>query len=243
MEDIDELMKEHGVNAMGSGYNWVPDFVYGGIDGAITTFAVVAGVVGAELSVPIILVLGFANLFADGFSMAVGKYSSDKSEQELYDKIKQSEYEHIKTNPEHETAEVREILEGYGFKGRDLSRAVKVVTSDDDAWVDLMMRNEFNMTEEHVDPLRGGVITFVSFVLIGFIPLCGYMLQPVFDFSVDQTFIMTVGMTLLALFVVGAVKSRFSVQHWFKSGLVTASLGGVAALISYFIGYFLKGLV
>ena len=62
---------------------YLPEFVYGGIDGSITTFAVVSGVVGASLNSSIILILGFANLFADGFSMAVSKYLSEKSEDDL----------------------------------------------------------------------------------------------------------------------------------------------------------------
>ena len=62
---------------------FLPQFVYGGIDGIITTFAIIAGVVGAQLSVTIILILGFANLLADGFSMAVSSYLSSESEHEL----------------------------------------------------------------------------------------------------------------------------------------------------------------
>ncbi|MBL4693781.1 VIT1/CCC1 transporter family protein [Candidatus Gracilibacteria bacterium] len=231
-----DVMESHGIK---DHYNWVPDFVYGGIDGAVTTFAVVAGVEGASLSLPIILVLGFANLFADGFSMAVGKYQSDKSEQELFDKIKRTEYEHLKSKPEHEREEIVEIMEGYGFKGKDLERAVEIICSNDDVWVDLMMRNEFNMTEEGVEPLKGGVITFVSFVTIGFIPLLGY----VFGIGGENAFAVTIGMTLFALFIVGTVKARFSVRHWFLSGLETASIGGVAAGIAYYVGYLLRGLM
>jgi len=237
-DDLKDVLADHGV---GNTYNWIPDFVYGGIDGAVTTFAVVAGVEGAELSVPIILILGFANLFADGFSMSAGKYQSDKAELELYEHIKKIEYRHLEEKKEHEREEVKEIMEGYGFKGKDLDRAVEVITSDPDAWVDLMMRNEFNMTQENVSPVKGAVATFVSFVLIGFIPLMGYVLRPVSGLSYDQTFIFTVVATLLALFVVGAVKSKFSVKHWFLSGLETAGVGGLAAAIAYLIGLWLKG--
>ena len=116
MEQVSAL-KSHGGKDK---YNWVSDFVYGGIDGAVTTFAVVAGVEGASLSTSIILILGFANLFADGFSMAVGKYSSDKADLEEFELIKNTEYKHLKEKPEHERDEIREIMEDYGFKGKDL---------------------------------------------------------------------------------------------------------------------------
>ena len=240
MDDKAEIMKSHGGK---NTYNWVPDFVYGGIDGAVTTFAVVAGVEGASLSVPIILVLGFANLFADGFSMSVGKYSSDKAELEEFERIKKIEYEHLKEKPEHEREEIEEIFEGFGFKGKDLKKATEIITSDDDVWVDMMMRHEFNMTIEGVNPLRGGVITFVSFVLIGFIPLLGYTFRPLLRLDEGETFVFTVAATLIALFIVGAVKSKFSVRHWFVSGLETAGIGGLAAAIAYGVGYALQGLV
>ena len=236
---IKEMMQEH---SGGDGYGWISDFVYGGIDGAVTTFAVVAGVEGASLSVPIILILGFANLFADGFSMSVGKYMSDKAELEQYEKIKQIEYRHIKEYEEIERDEVREILRTYNFKGEDLERATAIVTSDPDAWVDLMMRNEFNMTHENVEPIKGALVTFAAFLSIGFIPLVGYTFGPLFHLDPSRTFIFTCFSTLIGLFVVGAVKSRFSLQHWLTSGLQIMLMGGMAAALAYGVGFALRGL-
>lgn len=232
------LLREHE-----GGYHWLPDFVYGGIDGAVTTFAVVAGVEGAALSVPVILILGFANLFADGFSMAVGKYSSDRADLDQYEKVRQVEFRHLKSKRQHEIDEVREIMEGYGFKDKDLDRAVAVITSNPDVWVDLMMRNEFNMTRENVSPFKGAFATFISFLLIGFIPLVGYTFSPFFNLSDNGLFVMTAIFTLLALFIVGAVKSQFSMRNWFLSGMETLFIGGFAAAIAYLVGYLLRGLV
>jgi len=239
MSKLDQGKIEHNHS---DSYNWVADFVYGGIDGAVTTFAVVAGVQGADLSLPIILILGFANLFADGFSMAIGKYQSDKSAIEQYNHIRDIEYKHIIEKPAHEKAEVKDILTRYGFKGKDLTSAVNVITANPDAWVDLMMRNEFNMTQENVQPIKGGVVTFVSFLTIGFIPMIGYVFKDFFGTNSDQTFMLTVSFTLFGLFIVGAVKSKFSVRNWFLCGLETAFVGGFAATIAYLVGYFLKGL-
>jgi len=239
-------MDNHEEIVIGEGnlkYNWLPDFVYGGIDGAVTTFAVVAGVEGASLSVGIILVLGFANLLADGFSMAAGKYSSDKANQEQYESIRQVEFRHIEERREHEIQEVRDILALYGFKGEDKERATQVIISNPEAWVDLMMRNEFNMTMENVHPVKGGAATFASFLMIGSIPLLAYVFKPILDLSDSSTFTITVVATLLALFVVGMVKSRFSVKKWYWSGLETVFIGGLAAGIAYLVGFLLKGLV
>lgn len=223
-------------------YNWLPDFVYGGIDGAVTTFAVVAGVEGASLSVPIILILGFANLFADGFSMASSKYLSDKTNQEQYRKIYQRELKHIKKNISHKDKELDIIISNYGFKGKDLTSAKKVFQANPEALVDLIMRNEYSMTQENIDPKKGGAATFLSFLLIGFIPLTSYLVKPFLSMSYEQTFITTIIATLGALFVVGAIKSRFTDRHWTVSGLETVLIGGIAAGIAYAVGYFLRDL-
>ena len=233
-------VEEHDTS---QGYNWVADFVYAGIDGAVTTFAVVAGVQGASLAVPIIVILGFANLFGDGFSMSVGKYLSDKSNLERYEKIRQIEFRHLKEKTEHEKGEVVDIMRGYGFKGKDLERAVEIIISNPNVWVDLMMRNEFNMTSENVNPMKGALVTFLSFIVVGFIPLLGYTFKAFVDFSDNQMFYITAVMTLSALFLVGTVKSKFSMRNWFICGIETAFIGGMAATIAYFVGYFNKTLV
>jgi len=223
-------------------YNWLPDFVYGGIDGAVTTFAVVAGVEGAALSSGIILILGFANLLADGFSMATGKYLSDKAEKEHYEKIRNLEFQHLKERRDIEIQEIRDILSNYGFKGKDLDRATEIIISNPEGWVDLMMKNEFNMIYEKINPIKGAIATFTSFILIGLIPLMTYIFKPLLNLNEQKTFIITSISTIFALFIVGAVKSRFSIKHWAISGLEIASLGGIAALIAYSVGVTLKGL-
>ncbi len=239
MFDHEEINKLHEVKET---YSWIPDFVYGGIDGAVTTFAVVAGVKGADLSISTILILGFANLFADGLSMSIGKYLSDKAEIDEFNRIKKIEYDHLKTKRDHEINEVKEILENYNLSGETLENATKQIIKNDDAWVDLMMRNEFNMTLENVNPLKGGLATFVSFIFIGFIPLLGYVLNPFFGFGSNEIFIITCIFTLIALFIVGTIQSRFSTKNWFVAGLQTMSIGAVAAIVAYLVGYFLQGL-
>lgn len=239
MFDNEEVRKMHG---MSNGYNWLPDFVYGGIDGAVTTFAVVAGVEGANLSLGVLLILGFANLFADGFSMATGKYLSDKANREQYEKIRAIEYRHIKEKYDHERGEIVEIFESYGFKGKDLERATEIVVSNPDVWVEIMMKNEFNLSYEGIEPIKGAMATFWSFILVGFIPLLAYTFNPFFDFDPAQLFLMTSIFTLIALFIVGTVKSRFTMKNWFLSGVQTMFIGGLAAFIAYVVGYFLQTL-
>ena len=224
-------------------YNWLPDFVYGGIDGAVTTFAVVAGVVGAGLSTPIILILGFANLLGDGFSMATGKYLSDKAELDRMRFLRRIEERSIIEKPHEEKREVGEILKTFGFTGTELKRAKKVITQNPKAWVDLMMNHELNIIEENIEPVKGALATFSAFIFIGLIPLVGYVLQRFIAIDEKYLFFGTSCATIAALFFVGAIKSRFSDKSWVVTGTETAIVGGFAASIAYFVGFFLKNLM
>jgi len=107
---VEKLEHEHTTEAIAdriaaSNHNYIRDFIYGGIDGAVTTFAVVSGVSGAELSPTIVLILGFANLAADGFSMAASNYLGTRAEMDDYKRIEKIEYRHIEVAPEGEREE------------------------------------------------------------------------------------------------------------------------------------------
>lgn len=224
-------------------YSWIGDFVYGGIDGAVTTFAAVAGVAGAQLSVSIVLIMGFANLLADGVSMAVSKYSSDKAEKQRIQRIRRLEYKSIREKPEEETAEIEEILRDHGFTGKALESAVDVITHNKHAWVELMMKYEFNVAEEAIYPLRSAVTTFFAFNVVGLIPLLGYLFKPLLGLTDTEIFWLTCIFTMTALFFVGAVKARVTDEAWWKSGAKTLLAGGIAASLAYFVGYLLRDLV
>ena len=226
----------------GSSQNYLREFVYGGIDGAVTTFAVVAGAVGANLDISIILILGFANLLADGFSMSVGAYLSAKSEKENYLKHRAIEYWEVDNIPEKEREEIVEIYRAKGFEGELLEQVVDVIVSDRERWVDEMMKNELEMIPEVKSPFKIGLATLVSFILVGFIPLLVY----VYDFFRETTFDLffwTSVFTGLAFFVVGALKSFINRTSYIKSIFETLSLGFIAALVAYYVGSFLESLI
>ena len=128
--------------------NYLGEFVYGGIDGCVTTFAVVAGAVGAGLDSMVIIILGFANLFADGFAMSVGAFLSARTEIDNYNKHKQLEYWEIENMPDIERQEIRDIYQAKGFEGELLEKIVTVITDNKDRWVDVMMKEELEMIEE-----------------------------------------------------------------------------------------------
>lgn len=229
-------------NSESSKSSYLSDFVYGGIDGSVTTFAVVAGVVGASLSPSIVLILGFANLFADGFSMAVGNYLSTKSKREYIEKIRKAEEVSVRRIPGEEREEIREIFKEKGFSGRQLEDAVKIITGNKKIWVDTMMKDEFGILEEEKSPIRGALVTFIAFNLIGFIPLLAYVLSYLFLYLREQTFLLSIIFTSCAFFIVGSVKGKIVDKKWYLSGLETLLIGGTAAAIAFLVGFFLKGL-
>lgn len=214
---------------------YLGEFVYGGIDGAVTTFAVVAGAVGAGLDSAIIIILGFANLFADGLSMSIGAYLSTKSERDNYEKHKKIEYYEVEHMPDIEREEIREIYREKGFEGELLEQVVDVITSDKDRWVDVMMKEELEMIPEEKSPFRIGFTTFISFLVIGFIPLLVYVI----DFSMpigERLFFYASLLTGVAFVIIGALKAYVSQSNILKAILETVLLGAVAALVSYYVG-------
>lgn len=223
--------------------SYVSDFVFGGIDGAVTTFAVVAGVAGASLSPAIVLILGFANLLADGFSMAVGNYMAAKAAKEYIEKIRRSERRSIETNPSEEKSEVERIYEMKGFSGRLKEEIVEHITSDKEVWVDTMMKDEFGIIEDRKSPIMSALSTFLAFNLIGFVPLLAYVLSYFANSTLTHVFPISIALTSIALFTVGSVKGRIVEKNWFTSGISTMLLGGVAAALAYLAGYLLKGLL
>ncbi|MBD3630779.1 VIT1/CCC1 transporter family protein [Cyclobacterium sp.] len=218
---------------------YLREFVYGGIDGAVTTFAVVAGAVGAGLDPLVIIILGFANLFADGLSMSIGAYLSSKSDKENFQKHKSIEYWEVEHLPEKEREEIEVIYKEKGFEGELLQQVVDVIISDKDRWVNEMMKDELNMMEENKSPLKIGLATLISFIAVGFIPLTVYVWDYFYTTRFD-VFFWTCLLTGLAFLVVGFLKSWANQTGLLKSVIETLSLGFIAALVAYYVGDLLE---
>ena len=222
--------------------DYLGEFVYGAIDGSVTTFAVVAGAAGANLESSIVIILGFANLIADGFSMSVGSYLSSKSEIQNYEKHKQIEYWEVDHLPEKEREEIREIYEAKGFKGELLEQVVDTITADKDRWVDVMMKEELEMAEQTKSPLAMGSVTFISFLLLGFVPLIIYVMDYFMVINQNLFFVSSV-LTGICFIGIGYLKSLVTHTAKFRSIIETLILGGAAAILSYFVGGFIEQLI
>lgn len=216
---------------------YVRDMVYGGNDGIVTTFAVVAGTVGAGLPGYIVIILGLANLFADGVSMAAGAYLSIKSERDRYVRVRKEELERIGARSDEARRAVRGFMRAKGFDGADLDRAVAVITRDRDVWANTMMCEEHGLTREaSEDPLVHGFATFLSFVAFGAIPLLPYFF-PVTGVSA----VLAASSTLAAMAVLGVVRGIVTRERMLRGALEVVGVGFAAAAVAYGVGAALRG--
>lgn len=206
------------------------DVIYGAIDGSVTTFAIVAGVAGAGLSPFIIVALGLANVLADGFSMAAGNYSGTKAELDNLKRLRQVEECHIQHYPEGERAEAREILRLKGLSGPVLEAATDAICADKEAWINLMMEGEYGASPVDPEPMRAALATFAAFLVAGMVPLLPFL------FGVASAFSVSVWLTLITFFCIGAMKSHWALTPWWRSGGETLAIGGAAALMAYGVG-------
>lgn len=174
--------------------------------------------------------------------MAVGNYLSTKSKNEYIQKIRRLEEISIENVPDEEIEEVRTIYRDKGFEGAQLEEAVKTITSDKKIWVDTMMKDEFGIIEDSTSPFKSALMTFVSFNIVGFIPLLAYVLSYFIPEIKSNTFTLSIILTSIAFFIVGFVKGKIVEKNGYYSGIETLFIGGVAAVIAYFVGYLLRGL-
>ncbi|HEY3055295.1 MAG TPA: VIT1/CCC1 transporter family protein [Thermoanaerobaculia bacterium] len=210
--------------------SYLRDWVYGGIDGSVTTFAVVAGVVGAHLSPEVILILGVANLLGDGFSMAASNYSGTRTERQEIDALHQQEKRHIAANPEGEREEVRQILAAKGFAGHELERAVSVVAADEERWIRFMLTEEYGLPARIRSALGAAMSTFSAFLLCGLVPLLPFVLR------LPNPFVLSLVTTLGVFFAIGSARSRWLLVSWWRAGLETLGIGSVAAALAFAAG-------
>lgn len=219
---------------------FIHDVVYGGNDGIVTTFAVVAGAIGADLPRYVVIILGLANLLADGLSMATGAYLSLRSERDQYRRVRREESEEIDADPEIEREEIRQYYLRKGLEGSQLEHVVQALTSNREMWLDTMMVAEHGLTEEASGqaPLHA-LMTFCSFVLFGSIPLMPYILT----ITDGDRFVIAITSTFIALAALGLTRSIVTRERLLRGPLEIISVGALGAIAAYVVGVLLKGIV
>ena len=218
-------------------HTYVGDAVLGGIDGCVTTFAVVAGAVGGGFSSAVIIVLGFANLIADGFSMAVSNYLGAKSEKERIENARATEQEHIEGFPEGEREEIRQLFSRKGFSGETLETIVATISGNRQLWVETMLTEELGMQLASRPPVRAALATFLSFLVVGLLPLLPFLVP---GLNLGERFVASSVMTAIAFAAVGFAKGSVLERSRLRSAMETLLTGGGAAILAYFIGYWIR---
>lgn len=236
------VAESHRERHGGAGSQYLGDMVYGGLDGIITTFAVVSGVAGAELGASIILILGLANLLADGFSMATGAFLSARSDHEYYRREWQREAWEVDHFPEGERAELYEVYRQQGYDEADATALVDIHSRTPERWVRAMMVDELGMLPDEKKPLLSGMATLVAFVVAGSLPLLVYLVGLAVPVDPAVAFPVSVGLSALALFTLGAAKVIVTRLNPVRSGIEMLVVGGLAAGVAYIVGALLKGL-
>lgn len=216
--------------------------VFGGLDGIITTFAVVAGVAGADLSSNFVLVLGFASLLADAVSMGFGEFISAQAETDYQEAELKRERWEMENYPEGEVNEMVEIYIEKGFSKEDAETIIKTMAKNTDFFVSHMLVQELGIMPPDDDdsPLKSGLITFCSFIVFGFIPLLAFLIMNSTDAEFAAQFGTACALTAATLIALGVVKAKLSGMDPFRSALKVLFNGTLAAVSAYLIGWALS---
>ncbi|KKU88447.1 MAG: hypothetical protein UY16_C0007G0028 [Candidatus Gottesmanbacteria bacterium GW2011_GWA2_47_9] len=241
MDLKEHLATEHKISPITT---YLREIVYGGNDGIVTTFAVVAGFTGAQTnagmtSIPFISVLlfGLANLMADGTSMSLGSFLSIRAEKDVYRAQKAKELHEIKHSSDMELEETIEILKQKGYSSPDAQALAKLLSKNERYWTEFMMHDELELPNpERENALYIAIATFVSFVLFGFIPLIPYIIAP----GTSGVFYLSVAFTLLALLLLGILRWKVSHRSLPRSVAETMLIGIVSASVAYVVGIFFR---
>lgn len=223
---------------------FLKQIVYGGNDGIVTTFAIVAGFAGAsaentaQIGAIAVLVFGLANLFADGVSMGLGEFLSGRSQRDLYNARRRMELTELATDPEGEQRELCQMLRERGMDGADADEVAGILMRNHDFAADLMMAYEFEMTDPRsTNPIGDGLSTFIAFILLGSIPLAPYLL----GLPQSVAFPVSVSATALALTALGVLRWRATGEPALRSIGETVAVGGLCAGVAFFVGALVGG--
>lgn len=229
---------------LGRTQEYLKQIVYGGNDGIVTTFAIVAGFAGAQaegvaqVGGVAVLIFGLANLFADAVSMGLGEFLSLRSQHDLYHARRTSELHELERNPAQERMELLEILRQRGLPAGDADTAATILSRHPEIVADLMMTYEFGMVHpDDESPVRNGLFTFGAFVAFGSIPLIPYFLRD----ATPATFYLSVAATLTALIALGLLRWNATAERLLRTVSETVAVGTVCALVAFAVGWIVGG--
>jgi VIT1/CCC1 family predicted Fe2+/Mn2+ transporter len=213
------------------------DIILGGQDGLVNVLGIILGLAVASGDLRIVLVGGLAATFAESVSMAAVAYTSTRAQQSYYESELAREKWEIKEVPDLEKEEIREIYRKKGFSGKLLEQVTEKITSNEEVWLDEMMKFELGL--EPVETKRAflsSAVVGIAAVVGSLIPLIPFFFLNTLSLQISTAIWLSLVISAFALFVVGAYKAKVTVGDWKQSGVEIAVIGTVAALIGYAIG-------
>lgn len=210
----------------------VRPIVMGFNDGIVSILALVAGVTGALTDNGFIILAGIVGTVGGAISMALGGYISSKSEVELYKSEIERERREIERLPTQEKQVIRRIFHQKGFRGKLLNDTVRQVTSNKSLWLDVVIKDELGFVKERLeDPKKIAFHQGVSFVIGALVPIVPYLFFPA-----ARALPIAVLWSAGGLFLIGALKTRYTGRRWLQSAVEHTLIGMVAAAASYYVG-------
>lgn len=218
--------------------DFLKQIVFGGNDGIVTTFAIVAGFAGAQaegtgqIGGIAVLVFGLANLFADAVSMGLGEFLSLRSRHAMY-RTRRGQVAGARSD-----VAVRRFLLARGLAEQDTERVAEVLGRHPDVLTDLAMTFEHGMTDpEQESPWVSGLVTFMAFVAFGSLPLVPYFIGSVSE----STLLWSVGTTASALIALGLLRWRVTEDPALRAIGETVLVGAICAGVAYGVGWVVGG--
>lgn len=242
---LDPLQDRHRPHGFGQRVqDFVKQIVYGGNDGIVTTFAIVAGFAGAQaegvaqIGGLAVLVFGLANLFADAVSMGLGEFLSGRAQNDLYRSRRTAELRAIACDPAAEQAALAQLMAQRGLPQDEAGQMAGIVVRHPEVMADMMMRYEHGLQDpSDGSPAIDGLVTFCSFVLFGCVPIAPYFLME----ASDRTFVLSVLATFGALMALGLLRWRATHEGLVRSTGETVLVGAVCAGVAYLVGWLVGG--
>ena len=241
---MDMTQHRREAHHLGTLQDSLKQIVYGGTDGIVTTFAIVAGFAGAgaggvaQIGGIAVLVFGLANLFADAVSMGLGEFLSTRAQRDLYTKQRALEAAELSAHPEQERAELEQFLQERGLEEANARQAAELLMKSPELVVDMMMAYELEMPDmRYVNAVQDGFVTFGAFTVFGAVPLVPYfLLEPV-----AQTFYLSLSATFGALIALGVLRYVATREALLRCLAETVLVGGVSAAVAFGVGVLVGG--
>jgi len=248
-EEIDlDKVNEHGEDSVGLGGDYIKSFVFGGLDGIVSTFALVAGLSGANANLTTLIAVGLAKVLSDAFSMGFGEFTSATAELENAMLIKSREEWETENYEEGEVKEMAALYMEKGVTKEDALTILTVMAKYKDLFVEHMMVMEHGMMppddSDRWAPLKQGFVCFIAFVVFGLVPLIGfiivYLIDPTAASSESDTgkvLGIAYGLTVMTLFVMGVTKAKLTGSPKFlRSGALMVANGSIAGGVAFLVG-------